>query len=215
MDSIAAGAGQAGAPSPLAGLLDAGLLAELRRRHDEPHRPPGAWAAMGERLALAEEVLNGIAGHRAFILAVLFRHAVQEPRRADNAERSIALMQALLGQRVPAAVLARAAALIGAAARGEVPETPDVSLRGDAALFLDIDLAVLGAPEARYEAHEAALRQEHAQMGEDAYAAARSAALQMLLWRDRLYRTDRFHLERERRARRNIERTIARLRGGR
>lgn len=215
MDRAFAAAGQAEDRSALAGLLDSGILAELRRRHAEPHRFHHTWAHVGERMALAEEVLNGIAGHRAFILAVLFRDAVREPRRHDNAGHSIALMRDLLGDTVPAAVLDRAAALIEAGSQQELPETRDVSLRGDAALFLDIDAAILGAPAARFDAHEAALRQEHGHMTEDAYAAARSSALQMLLWRERLYRTDRFHLERERQARRNIERTIARLRGRR
>jgi predicted metal-dependent HD superfamily phosphohydrolase len=200
-------------PEPdLAGLLPGPVLADLRRRHAEPHRVHHVWAAVGERLALAEAVLNGIAQRPAFILAALFRTAVCDPRRGDNAAASAALMRQALAGSVPNSRLARATALILAAESGEAPETEDASLRGDAALLADIDAAILGAPPARYAAYEAALRQEAAHMKEDAWRAGRSAALQMLLWRDRLYRTDRFYLEHERQARRNIEGMIATLR---
>ena len=37
------------------------------------------------------------------------------------------------------------------------------------------------------------------------------SALRMLLWKDRIFLTDRFYLEREKRARRNIEAAIAHL----
>jgi predicted metal-dependent HD superfamily phosphohydrolase len=164
-------------------------------------------------LALAEEVLNGIADRQAFILGLLFRDAVCRPGRADGAAEGARLMRALLARRVPEAVLARAESMILAAARHQAAETPDPSLRGDSALFADIGLAVLGAEEARYDAYEAALRREHAHLRDDAWGAGRSASLQMLLWRDRIYLTDRFFLDREKRARRNLARAIARLRG--
>lgn len=196
----------------LSGLLPPAVLADLQHRHAEPHRVHHVWAGVGERLALAEEVLGGIAGRLAFILAVLFRHAVCDPRRGDNAAASADLLQRQLRGVVPAPRLARAAALIRAADSAEPPETEDASLRGDAALLADIDAAILGAPPARYAAYEAALRREAAHMAEDPWRAGRSAALQMLLWRDRLYRTDRFFLAHERQARRNIEARIAELR---
>lgn len=205
-------------PSPepiapdLAGLLPPRVLTDLKHRHAEPHRVHHVWAGVAERLALAEEVLGGIADRLAFILAVLFRHAVCDPRRGDNAASSAALLERQLRGVLPAPRLARAAELIRAADSAEPPETGDPSLRGDTALLADIDAAILGAPPARYAAYEAALRREAAQMAEDPWRAGRSAALQMLLWRDRLYRTDRFFLAHERQARRNIEARIAELR---
>ncbi len=198
-------------PDPT-GLLPAPVLADLRQRHAEPHRVHHVWSEVAVRLALAEEVLGGIADRLAFILAILFRHAVCDPRRGDNAAASAALVQTRLRGVVPAARLARAAALLRAADSADPPETEDPSLRGDAALLADIDAAILGAPPARYADYEAALRREAAHMAEDAWRAGRSAALQMLLWRDRLYRTDRFFLAHERQARRNIEARITELR---
>ena len=161
-------------------------------------------------LAQAEAVAGAIADRPAFIVAVLFHRAVFDRQVVDGPARSIALMRRMIAG-TPEPRLARAASLIEAVARQEPPETADPSLRGDAALLLDMDRAVLGAPAAEFEAYEAAFRQEYGHLGTDAYAAGRSSALQMLLWRERIYLTDRFYLEREKAARRNIAALLARL----
>lgn len=192
-------------------FLTSEVLADLRHRHAEPHRKAHGWDRVGELLAFAEDVVNGIAERPAFILAILFHKAVFAPRSIDSAARSVALMRASVGAAVPAAVLDRAAALIGAIDEDGIPETDDPSLRGDAALLLDFGHAVLGADAGRFEAHEAALRAEAAHLPAERYRMARAAALQMLLWKDRIFLTDRFYLEREKRARRNIEGAIAHL----
>jgi predicted metal-dependent HD superfamily phosphohydrolase len=189
-------------------------MSELRGRYGEPHRACHDWARVAEMLAMAEDLAHAIAERGAFILAVLFHKAVFDRRLPDWAGRSAALMRRSVGVRWPAATLARAEALILAAAVQELPPTRDPSLRGDAALLLDIDNAVLGEAPSRFDAHEAAFRREYAHLSEDAYAAGRAASLEMLTWRERVYLTDRFYLEREKAARRNISRAIARLRGG-
>ncbi len=186
------------------------ILAELRRRHEEPHRAHHRWPRIAAMLEEATELSHAI-GHRpSFILAVLFHSAVFDRRRPDAAMGSIALMRRL-AEALPAATLDRAAALIAAWDRQAVPQTADASLRGDAALLLDLDAAPLGAPPPDYAAYEAALRHEAAHLDEERYAAGRAAALRLLAWRPRIYRTDRFHLALERRARRNIQGRLERL----
>ncbi|WP_270934123.1 HD domain-containing protein [Falsiroseomonas oryzae] len=190
--------------------MDARILAELQRRYAEPHRSYHRWARVAEMLAAAEDVLNGIADRGAFILAVLFHRAVFDRRMPDGPARSVALMRELAAD-TPAPTLRRAEGLIGALAARELPKTSDPSLRGDAALLLDMDHAVLGDPRAVFDAYEEAFRREYAHLGDDAYAAGRAAELRLLLWRDRIFLTDRFYLERERQARRNLERLLERL----
>jgi predicted metal-dependent HD superfamily phosphohydrolase len=191
--------------------LDTSIIADLRRRHAEPHRAHHAWPRIVQMLATAEDIAHGIAERQAFILAVLFHTAVFDPRNPMAAAESAGLMRGALAEETPPAVLNRATALITAICRGEVPETDDPSLRGDAALLLDIGNAVLGADPATYDAYESDLRREHAHLSDDDWASGRCAALRLMLWRERIYRTDRFYLECERRARRNIDRTLARL----
>jgi predicted metal-dependent HD superfamily phosphohydrolase len=164
-------------------------------------------------LATAEDIAHGIADRPAFILAVLFHSAVFDRTRPGNAEASAALMRRLLGPRMPDETLARAEALIGAVVRQELPETDDPSLRGDAMLLLDMDNAPLGAPAAEHAAYEAALRAEYPHLSDDRYATGRAAALRIALWRERIFRTDRFFLAHERSARRNAESRLAELEG--
>ncbi len=192
-------------------FLRSEILTDLRRRYAEPHRKVHRWDRVGDLLQFAEDVVNGIADRRAFILAILFHKAVFMPRATDSATRSVELMRASVNAAAPSELLDRAEALIRAIDEGEIPETDDPSLRGDATLLLDFDNAVLGADARRFAKHEEALREEAAHLPAERYRMARAAALQMLLWKDRIFLTDRFYLEREKRARRNIEGAIAHL----
>lgn len=193
--------------------MDAAILEELRRRYAEPHRHLHVWSHVARLLAEAEEIAAAIADRPAFILAALFHRAVFDRRSPDGAERSVALMRDLARRTAPAARLSRAEALVMALGRQELPATRDPSLRGDAALLLDMDRAPLGADAAGFDAHEAAHRAEYAHMTDDVYAAGRAAELRLLLWRERIFHTDRYYLARERQARRNAERLLAQLGG--
>ncbi|MGX9964168.1 HD domain-containing protein [Roseomonas sp. F4] len=187
------------------------IFADLRHRHAEPHRAWHNWARISAMLAMAEEVSHALADRPAFILAVMFHTAVFDRGQADCGAQSVALLHRHLGRAMPPHMLARAEALIQAVLRQEPPESEDPGMRADAALLLDLDNAPLGESPDRYAAYEAAIRREFAHLSEDRYRIARTAALQMLLWRRRLYLTDRFFLDREKRARRNIEAMLDRL----
>lgn len=194
-------------------MLKVELIAELRNRYAEPHRTFHTWDRIGELLQMAEDVVDGIAGRSALVLAILFHKAVFDMRTAESPIRSAVLMRELVGKSVPLDTLDRAEALIMAMARREIPNTNDSSLRGDAALLLDFDHAILGSDEVRFSSYEAALGRESVHLPPERYRAARSAALQILLWEKRIFRTDRFFLEREKRARRNIKKAIADMDG--
>ncbi len=164
-------------------------------------------------LAMAEEVSHALSDKPAFILAILFHTAIFDRANPEAEAQSIRVMHRHLGRTLPRHMLARAETLIHAVLRQEAPETDDPGLRADAALLLDMDNAVLGETAARFDAFEAANRHEYAHLPDDRYRAGRIAALQMLLWRDRIYHTDRYWLEREKRARRNIEYALVQLEG--
>jgi predicted metal-dependent HD superfamily phosphohydrolase len=191
--------------------LDAGVLADLQRRYAEPHRHVHTWPRVAALLTEAEEVAAAIADRSAFILAVLFHAAVFDRRVADGAKRSAALMRAMLGGRVGEATLARAETLILAADSERVPDTRDASLRGDAALLLDMLNMVLGSDG--FDAYERGYRAEYAHLNEERYRTGRAAALRLLLWRERVYLTDRYYLAFEKRARRNVERVVTKYEG--
>lgn len=187
------------------------LLLDLRSRYGEPHRAFHTWERVTELLRMAEDVAAAVADRNAFVLAILFHRVVLDPRAQDAPIRSAAVMRQAMAHRLPAERLLRAETLIRALTDGMLPETEDASLRGDAALLLDFDHAILGCETVRYRAYEAALRQEFPHLSDTRYGVARAATLRMLGWRERIFLTDRFYLDYERRARRNIEAQIAEL----
>ncbi len=82
------------------------------------------------------------------------------------------------------------------------------------ALFLDMDLAVLGSPPADFDAYEAAVRREYDWAAEPQWRLGRRAVLTAFLARPTIYATQRFQASHAAAARRNLARAIARLNGG-
>jgi predicted metal-dependent HD superfamily phosphohydrolase len=74
----------------------------------------------------------------------------------------------------------------------------------DEALFLDMDIAIFGAPRADYGAYAKGVREEYSAVPDAAFAAGRSAFLQSWLARERLFRTEVYHAELDRAARANM-----------
>jgi predicted metal-dependent HD superfamily phosphohydrolase len=86
-------------------------------------------------------------------------------------------------------------------------------LRGTnlAAVFLDLDLSILGASEDDYDGYTKQIQEEYGCYSVGEYRNGRIKVMKGLLNRERLYFTDYFHLKYEARARENIEREIKSL----
>jgi predicted metal-dependent HD superfamily phosphohydrolase len=80
--------------------------------------------------------------------------------------------------------------------------------RGDAALVVDIDLAVLAADSASYDAYAAAVRREYASVPDQAFREGRTVVLRGFLERPAIYATPAIHDLRERPARANLRREL-------
>jgi len=81
-------------------------------------------------------------------------------------------------------------------------------------VFTDADLAVLAAPEARFDEYCAQVRAEYAHVPDPAYATGRSQILTALVERPEVYRTSSARAQWTARARGNVAREVARLRVG-
>lgn len=77
------------------------------------------------------------------------------------------------------------------------------------ALFLDVDMAILGTDEAAYQRYADAVRMEVWWLPDFAYRKARSDFLTSLMQRNTIFLTPRFRARYETRARENIERELA------
>jgi predicted metal-dependent HD superfamily phosphohydrolase len=80
--------------------------------------------------------------------------------------------------------------------------------RGDASLVADIDLAILGAPEAEYDAYARAIRAEFAFASDEQFRAGRMAFLQRMMEKERIFATPHFRGELEDVARENMRREL-------
>lgn len=91
-------------------------------------------------------------------------------------------------------------------------DTDDAAgLAQDAAVLLDADLAVLGAPPGAYLEYVRRVRAEHSGLNDDEWRQGRSAVLRTLLDRPRLYRTPTGNARWEARARANLTAELAGL----
>jgi predicted metal-dependent HD superfamily phosphohydrolase len=162
---------------------------------------------VAEVLRLLEHFEASAADYAAVRFAAWFHDAVYDTRKQTNEEESAALAGGALGELcVPPPTITLTRRLILATksheAKADVP---------DFGLFLDADLAILGATEETYRAYGEAIREEYAWVPEAAYREGRLRVLTNFLRRGRLYYTEAIAGRLDARARRNLSDEIRRL----
>lgn len=192
-------------------LMDAALKTELSALYRQPGRHYHDLAHVETLQALLEEHRSEFSDPEAVEAAIWFHDAIYDSRRGDNEARSAALAEERLSGRTSPKRLARIAAMIEATATHALPDIADSAGRHDAALFLDMDLSILGGAPADFDAYEAAVRREYAWVDETGWRTGRAAVLRKFLARSAIFHTDIFKGQFEAAARRNIERSLAAL----
>lgn len=188
--------------------LPAAVVAELARRYGEPHRAYHTAAHVDAVLAWFDRVIDDGPGWTApddVYVAIVFHDAIYDATRGDNEAASAALADTLVG------ASPRARALIELTARHGKLAAAELAGDLDAQLFLDADLAIVGAEPATFDAYDRAVRVEYAHVPDAAYRAGRGAFLRTLLGRDRLFFSDFFHARLDAPARANLARALDRL----
>jgi predicted metal-dependent HD superfamily phosphohydrolase len=192
-------------------LIDDALKAELTKLYAAPDRHYHNLAHIEALLALAKRLQAEIADPNAVEAAIWFHDAIYDSRAKDNEARSAALAAERLAGPVEPERLTKIVAMIEATATHQVPNLADATARHDAALLLDMDLSILGAPPADFDVYEEAVRQEYGWVPEDAWRAGRAAVLQNFLARQFIFHTAAFRSELEGQARENMARSVAAL----
>jgi predicted metal-dependent HD superfamily phosphohydrolase len=192
-------------------LIDRRLKAELTRLYSAPERHYHGLPHIGTLLRLAGEYRDALSDAEAVEAAIWFHDAVYDSRAADNEERSAALANDRLAPRADPDRLSRIVAMIEATATHAAPKFEEPGATLDAALFLDMDLSILGAPPAEFDRYEAAVRREFGWLGDAAWRSGRAAVLRGFLGRPHIFHTDRFRERFEAAARRNISRSLGSL----
>ncbi|HEV7768771.1 MAG TPA: metal-dependent phosphohydrolase [Thermoanaerobaculia bacterium] len=166
---------------------------EVESHYAEPHRRYHTIEHIRELLALLPDASDDV-------LAAVWFHDLIYDRRGANEERSADVAhEALTDLRYPRATVDRVTKMI-LATRDHDPG----DLSGDAILFLDADLAILGSPRTRYRAYADAIRFEYTWVPDDVFRAARDGVLRDFLARTFIYRTDVMRQRFEDQARDNI-----------
>lgn len=192
-------------------LIDGKTRAELSTLYGAPDRHYHGLSHIGKLLALAAEHRNALADADAVEAAIWFHDAVYDSTRNDNEKKSAELAEKCLSGRIEPERLRRIVRMIEATATHQVPDVAEEEARSDAALFLDMDLSILGAPPAEFDAYEDATRLEYGWVEEHGWRAGRAAVLKKFLARPFIFHTGIFRRSHESQARENIARSIARL----
>jgi len=146
------------------------------------------------------------------VLWALYWHdAIYDPMRGDNEAVSANLLREEGAGALPEITLEEAAVIIEATAKHQLPDKLSGEALKDAALFLDMDLSILGARAEVFDGYEKQIRQEYNFVPEETYRSARGAILQGFLARETLYFTQTCRALWEDVARANLARSIAAL----
>jgi predicted metal-dependent HD superfamily phosphohydrolase len=191
-----------------------GFLDEVRAAYDVPPRAYHNWSHI-ERVLEHYESVKASLGWRQpeeVRMAVLLHDAIYVAGAKDNEARSAVLAVDIIGRWYPDHEIdrARVAALIQLTARHGHLESNHVD--GDEALFLDCDMAVLGASEEEFARYDAGVAAEYASaVTPEAYRAGRRAFLAALLARPRIFLSDFFHVRCDLIARQNLAKAMTHL----
>ena len=183
--------------------------ADLRTRYAEPHR---AYHTFDHIEHCLDELDRG--GHQAddvcaVELALWYHDAIYDPRARNNEEQSAFFaLKAARNTSRPAHFWDHVRCLILATRHDSVPSDKNTQV------VVDIDLAILGQPEPRFDEYERGIRKEYAWVSEVDFVRARGAILQSFLDRPAIYTTPYFQDRYERQARLNVARSLERLRHG-
>jgi predicted metal-dependent HD superfamily phosphohydrolase len=197
-------------------VLPAAQLAALREAHATPPRAYHGFDHVQSVLRHWREVATGPgwARPRETWLAVLYHDAVYVPGHRDNEARSADLAREAIARWLPEAGVdaARVAWLIGLTARhGSLAprDCGDGADGDDARLFLDCDMAILGAAPAEFDAYDRAIAEEYrGVVPAMLYRFNRRRFLAGLLERPRIFLSDFFHARLDAAARANLRRVL-------
>jgi predicted metal-dependent HD superfamily phosphohydrolase len=197
-------------------MIDPGreFWAQLESRYEEPPRHYHTFDHVRAVLRQYEAVQTDIGwDHPTEVwLAVLCHDAIYEVGKKDNETRSAEFARELIERwlsdiEVDTEYVSELIELTARHGRLQARE-----LSPEQALFVDCDMAILGADPEQFAAFERGVEAEYTQLlSKSDYAAGRREFLQRVLDSDRIYLSDYFHSRLDGKARENIARQLSAL----
>jgi len=174
---------------------------KLIRKYGEKHRKYHTVQHLAESFKLFEENKTAIHDPQAVALALFYHDVVYNIPSDGNEEQSAQYAKrALTEMGAEPQLISRVAELIEMTERHTAP-APDA----DAALMMDIDMAILGAAPARYKKYAAEVEAEYtSHLTPEEYRAGRLAFLETCHAKTRFFITDTFEKKYGEQSRRNL-----------
>jgi predicted metal-dependent HD superfamily phosphohydrolase len=192
-----------GAPAP------EGLFERLVECYAEPHRRYHTAQHLDECFAAFSSVRSAAACPEEIELALWLHDAIYDTKRKDNEQKSAEWARsAMLGAGLSEGAAERVHALVMATRHAAIPSG------NDAEILVDVDLSILGDTPQRFAEYERQVRAEYAWVPDALYRRTRRKILKGFLRRRSIYATEHFRAARERLARKNLRRSVERLRTG-
>ena len=186
-------------------------VSKLRQRYAESHRAYHNQAHIDSMLKSLIAEADLVTDADTMALAIWYHDAIYEPGASDNEIRSADLLASEMEGVASSSMIVTAEAMILATANHHIPVNFPEASRGDLAIFLDFDMAVLGSPPAEYDCYEAGIAAEFIPVyGPAEFSTGRANFLRDMLSRDRLFYTDRIHQRLDAAARSNLKRALER-----
>lgn len=184
------------------------LMQKLTTAYAEPQRSYHTIQHLNECLALLEPHLE-LAEHPAEVeIALWFHDAVYDVEGKDNEARSASWAQTeLIAAQVTPEAVERIKKLIMATCHAALAQGRDQQL------LVDVDLAILGAPRARFIEYEEQVRKEYDWVPGWLFRRKRRGILKEFLARDPIYNTPQIRARLEGQARENLAYSLSQLRG--
>ncbi len=156
-------------------------------------------------LNIVEGFCDRLQNPTAVLFAVWFHDFVYEPQASDNEIQSAKFAAQVLTDMSQSIELVDRVQQLILATQGHQIDPDDFDL----CVFLDADLAILGADPDQYQTYYRSIRREYSWVSDAAYQVGRIKVLESFLQRDRLYYTDTFFNELDSIARLNMQQEIA------
>ncbi len=189
----------------------ADLIPSLQRRYDAKGRAYHIWSHIQALLTQFERLSDAFYNPAAAEDALYYHDVIYVPGPTTNESDSAGVIAQELTGRADADEIAAAALIVNATAAHAVPAGTKPQLSDDCAMFLDMDLAILGADAEAFDSYDRNIRQEFAMVPDAMFYPARLKVMQGFLDRERIYLTERFHVSHDVKARGNLRRLIERL----
>ena len=183
------------------------VLNDLKARYGEPQRFYHTWDHIEALLRGLATVEDRLSRPEAVLHAILFHDAVYDPMRSDNEAESARLLEDTILPNLADVDREAAVRMTLATAKHRIDPSVTSDEQADTALFLDLDLSILGSRPDVFDRYEEQVRAEYGMVPDELFLVGRRQILTALA--ETLYLSDWGRENYEARARDNISRSLA------